>query len=876
MSIELSKFSDNDIIYSLASKLKTSLEKGASDGELSRITKLLIQLLRKRKNTTKASYLLSLIAEQNPYELSLIYRNIIVKLLEIEKAKTRVNLAIILGEYILINRRSSTFEEDLEILISLINDSNSQVRNNAIIYLLKLNSIDSKYLSHPKFIKHLLELHSTTDDTTIKTDLRTLLNTQPILFLDQYNKLIPNTPKNMLKTDLTDYLKFRNIRQDEFFAEYFKYIKTKNTLYIVSRFHSRFHPHLIELKQDSFEKFYTQDKKLSPEMINIFFCPIFSSSHQVRKLMKILIIQKILKGYYSNTGFYYSTEYFVKLLLSEVNAVGKISLEAFSHYPKRFLFRALTKIQSKYHIDLLWNTKNTEVYSFSKIITSIASQSHNSPIINFNHYHVIFNSKDYEKLLELSKNRGLILEEYEHNNIFLTTMGKNLLTNYLTDSKQIGKFSTREIYEATRIPEEISILFFRNHTDPRIGLYNKSFTLFYYNSYLNRFIRDKSFQDVIKVLAKMLGKAPEVISEQLNRNRLSLIKEIDEKKEVSIHEYTEKLGVSQEGFVKLLNTRKLVFLKQGDTLLFDTAKIDQEKRRLKQVIIELTQNEDDFELNEKQFKLPETFAYDITRKLLENKKIKGMLYRDHESNKFRFITENGLKTTFEENKYKISLRELFPEKKIYLEIETELINNVIKELIKEEKLTGEYSEESMKFISTNLRDAETYPEIVNGIVRKGEEFISYYETGLRRIFRILKIRERILTPKQIERGRNIIENIVKNHKKWFDEFDAIIHRTIQHYKEDKKISKNSEVITVKKLTDNPQIKELTDLLVRYRAKLNRLAVKYDELLYLRRKYFKDRLNFKLKSKFEKLLQEFKPIESRIKPRDIEKRNNIYK
>jgi hypothetical protein len=351
-----------------------------------------------------------------------------------------------------------------------------------------------------------------------------------------------------------------------------------------------------------------------------------------------------------------------------------------------------------------------------------------------------------------------------------------------------------------------------------------------------------------------------------------LITEIEEKKQISVSEYIEKLGVSEEEFVKLLNTRKLVYLRQGDRLLFDTTKIDQEKRRLKQIIIELAKEEDDFELSENQFKLPETFAYDITRKLLEQRKIRGMLYRDHESKKFRFITEQGLKLRFEENKYKISLRELFPEKKVYLDIETKLINKIIDELIKEKKLTGEYSEESMNFISTNLRDANTYPEILAGIVRKGEEFISFYEIGLRKIYRILKIRERALTPKQIERGRHIIENIVSNHKKWYDEFDAIIHRTIQHYKEDKKISKNSEVITVKKLTNDPQIKELTNLLVRYRAKFNRLAVKFDELIYLRREYFKDQLNFKLKSKFEKLLKEFKPIDINTKSFKNKKHN----
>ncbi|TFF93367.1 MAG: hypothetical protein EU543_03805 [Promethearchaeota archaeon] len=61
--------------------------------------------------------------------------------------------------------------------------------------------------------------------------------------------------------------------------------------------------------------------------------------------MKNLIQQQVLDGYFSLTGYYYSSHYLISKINKELATEGHLKRVNYSHFPRTLFTKALGKIQ---------------------------------------------------------------------------------------------------------------------------------------------------------------------------------------------------------------------------------------------------------------------------------------------------------------------------------------------------------------------------------------------------------------------------------------------------------------------------------------------------------------------------------------------------
>ncbi|MBD3211371.1 MAG: hypothetical protein GF311_02095, partial [Candidatus Lokiarchaeota archaeon] len=666
--IDLTQFSDNNIIYSLAIKLNRYFEKPMTV-DLERLIELLIRAIKNRKNIVKATYLLSIIAEYRASYIKEEHIQFLKRLMEWDHSKIRTNISIILGAYCFFHADELTKMDNVSMVIKLVSDDDPHVVDNAVLYLLKINEENPVYFSHPPILRMLLNTVATIQDKHVRKDLHNIISSQPDLFLDQLSLLTPKSPTVMKKTDLTVYSKFKGMSIEKAFREYFNRIKNENTLYIPCILHSTLHQYLIEFSDKELEAFFDRNHRISLDTIYDYFEPVCTTPPQARKIMRLLVHRCYLRGYYSENDYYYPPAYFAKILFMTFEGEGRVKLDDFSHFPSKFLRHGLEEVLRVYHLELVRNTRNSIVYSFSHLITHLSEESNKRFYLDLSQWFKHFSHKDYQKIESELLERNQIIKQYHTDQQYLTITGKNHLITYLTHSKALGYFSAYDVSEKVGIPVEIVINFFKNHTEPNIGVYSTHFTEFFYNKYITKLIKAYGIKSVIKKLSRKLKKAPEILQEELNRNRLAIIQEIMDSKKISLSKYSDKLGIGQKDLKNLLNNMKLFYVQLGDILLFDQEKINAEKRSIKKSIVELVDQEGMVDIKESSFRLSNIICYEITRELIEDGEIRGILYPNEQFEGYTFLSEEQVEALFEAHKYKISLPELFPEKAIYLEAE---------------------------------------------------------------------------------------------------------------------------------------------------------------------------------------------------------------
>jgi len=161
-------------------------------------------------------------------------------------------------------------------------------------------------------------------------------------------------------------------------------------------------------------------------------------------------------------------------------------------------------------------------------------------------------------------------------------------------------------------------------------------------------------------------------------------------------------------------------------------------------------------------------------------------------------------------------------------------------------LKGRYNTETKTFISEDLTHAAQYDDIVNAARRKGKRIILHFKNILERIKQILVNTEEQITPNQIALMEEIMNKMVKEQKKWCDEFDAFIADKSTEMKRD--------------ILKEPSVKRVRERIFSYRYVINKLSVSYNSILYYQRLYIVRKGDMKRKRRYFALLRKYMLLE----------------
>ncbi|MFW9876738.1 MAG: hypothetical protein ACFFG0_26890, partial [Candidatus Thorarchaeota archaeon] len=399
--LNLKEFQNNLVLESIVDKLNKFLSKNNTQ-KVIKVVEELESLLEQSEHAIPITYILSILAE---HDADLIPERIIQKVepfLDSDNVKLRINSIIIIGFALLANKDSikryfNRFAEHLidqsddtrdnvhfflleivkrnPILVNSIKDiilkslSIEQIKENILslfnllgycknlgfnqLYHLRNISksiISSNYEDKPEIVVNLLkvisqyfpDLKENRLDTLQIDDILDLIDKQFLMKKYNYTKISKSS-----NISLKGYI--NKIRKSELKDErVILYIKTKTNLFFV-----------YELEKSKLLNFFEKDLKISSDKIQDTFSQIIQDDSELKIFIQTLLNLKIIKGYYSNLGMFYSYNYIKSILVDDLTQKGIINLKKYNYLPPQFIRNIIKDIRySQKDMLLLGKNKN--------------------------------------------------------------------------------------------------------------------------------------------------------------------------------------------------------------------------------------------------------------------------------------------------------------------------------------------------------------------------------------------------------------------------------------------------------------------------------------------------------------------------------------
>ncbi|TXT63014.1 MAG: hypothetical protein BAJALOKI3v1_450013 [Promethearchaeota archaeon] len=183
--IDLDQFDDDPHLKKIARSLQKYLEDGKNPDALE-FKHTLMEYVEREKHLTKATYLLSIIAEHFPYYLSELDLDELIPLLHSPNQKIIINTIITIGYYTI--RYSYYSPRHIEALTKTLADTTSKdIRETILFFLSHLSKQGEKFSmeSLSDCIDALQDINKISD----RNVLTTIISEQPFLLLDHKRTL---------------------------------------------------------------------------------------------------------------------------------------------------------------------------------------------------------------------------------------------------------------------------------------------------------------------------------------------------------------------------------------------------------------------------------------------------------------------------------------------------------------------------------------------------------------------------------------------------------------------------------------------------------------------------------------------------------------
>ncbi len=881
----LQDFKDN-LILDKVEKLNKHLNKNKVQ-KISKVMNELETLLEDNNYSIPITYIMSILAEN---KIEIIPESLIQKIevfLHSEKKKLKINSIIVIGFAMLAN--SKYFDNYFHEFIKFLQDKSEDTRNNVHFFLQELfkknpnlvNSnldiilksllTESKYENILSLLNFLdfcndLEFDQLYNFRFISESLITSFEDKKtskiyIKLIELLKKFFPlykdidleNHETKDIKKLLNNYFlmkkhNFTSISKELGISikEYVKKIskspikEKKVYFYIITREKATY---VYELEKDKLKTFFERDKKISDEKIYSTFSQVIENDSELKLFIKTLIQLKIINGYYSNIGFFYSYSYLNSQFMEELQLNGSINLGKFNFLPQESINKIIKNISKSMKDVFLRCVDQETIISLKNIQNQINLEAAKESIVDLKSYRQILNDEDFIRIIKNLPRE--YLSNFRKGTQWLTNLGSQKIKNEVQNSKIIGYFDISTISEKLNIGELLLLDVFDQLVDYRSGIWNNKKEIFYYSKYINDKINELSTISDEEKKIKQINK----ISMELNIDKKHILTKIDEnlqsigaeiklKDKININDYIEKTGMEPEGFLKFIDGLGISYFKKVDQLIFHPQKIEEAKNDIKYMLIDKSKSNEYISLGN--YDITSNLVEGLIQDLIADGKLKGIF--NEIDGEILFYTERGIRNLMLENSLLFSFHDLFYGKELN-QAEIEFMKEIFDELVKNKRLKGSFDEETLTFSSDEVIFAKDYNTVLFEFEKMVNNYIQKLETEFKIIKKILTKEQETIFPQEIKIIQDILDKIIEKHVNWRNSLEAFIRKTnnrllrdqgisIKKYKTGLSKEKKEEILS---LEEDPEILVLLDNFNKWIKIFNKMELKYPNIIFYQKR-----------------------------------------
>ena len=902
----LEEFKEYLILEPIVDKLNKFLSKSKTT-KIAKLTNELENLLDQEKLTVPITYIFSVLAE---YDNELISEELIKKIeafLNSDDIKLRTNSIIIIGFSMIAN--SNKAEKYFESFAQFLYDKSKDIRDNAHYFIQELVKGDPSLIESIKDIllesilietnepniiallkfledcenlnfeqlykfrtvsKSLIHLYRKKKSQEIFIKLLSLIkkffSTLKDHNLENYDlKDLSNLLDNqfiMKKHTYTEFSKKSHLRLREYLDRFKKsqlrdkkiifYLKTKENIIYV-----------YELEKDKLIELFEEELRISQKKIRDSFSQIINNDSELKIFIKTLDNLKIIKGYYSDLGYFYSYNHIRSNLLNELFLNGIIDLKKYDFLPLNFIIKIIQIITKSTNQKLLLGKTKNIYYSLKKIQEEIDSNAAKEIIIDLKSYREKLLDEEFIKLIKSLPKE--YLSSFHKGTQWLTNLGTLRIKQEIQNSKILGYFNISKISKKLNIKEILLIDVFENTVDNRSGIWDKKKEVFYYSKYLKERVnvinmisdeREKLKQ--IKTLAIELNIDKDHIATKIDENLHLIAEEIKQKDKIIISEYLEKTGMEINVFLKFIDSLGVTYFKKADLLIFNPLKIEEAKNDIKYMLIDKSKSVDNISLGT--FDIAFSIIKDLISDLLLDGKVKGIFHENE--GEILFYTERGIRNLILENSFLFSFNDLFYGKELKQD-EIDLLKEILYDLVKKRKLKGNFDQETLTFSSDEVLFAKDYNTVLFEFEKKVNNYVKIFESEFQRIKEILTKKRETIYPQEIKTMQVIIDKINKRNFGWRSGLEAFINRANKKLLNDQGYSmkKYKDLFLKEKRDDiklfeeDPEVYELLNRFNNWAKIFNKLGLKYPNAIFYQKRLINNPEDEDSRNKLNELLKE---------------------
>ncbi|MFX1259423.1 MAG: hypothetical protein ACFFAN_16330, partial [Promethearchaeota archaeon] len=807
-------FQDYPHLKNLVEKLNNFIYKGKVD-KVPKLINELESLLENPELVVPITYFLSIIAEKN---IELITERLILKIepfFRSNNVKLKINSITIIGFFILVN--SNYFEKYLFDFIKLLMDKSEDVRDNTHYFLQEFagkipNLLNSNYIN---FFLEALSIENKHENIKSLLNLLDCYNSKNIDFKEYYKlreilkslitihfkdksseiffkltDLIKKFFPSLKKLDF-QYLKIDELIKlldDQFLMK--KYNFTENNQlknYILKIKKSRLKDKEIyfyikekkkricffELEKKKLIKFFDKKRKISKQKILERFSQILKNESDLKKFIKILIKMGYINGYFSELGYFYPNNYLKSEMFNDFQKKGLINIKKkYDFLPSKFVNSIILELKE----DFLLSKTGKIYYSLKKIQEHINTAAAKNSSIDLKAYKKRLKEEHFVKLIKNLPRE--YLSNLHKGTVWLTNIGKIRIETEIENSKILGYLDISKISEKLNVNKILLMNIITLDVDPRSGIWDKNNEIFYYSKYVKERI------DEINLISEDEEKIKEIekITKELNIDKNHILTKIDEnykligeeiksQDQIKISEYIEKTGMNYKIFIDFINSLEISYFRKGDLLILNPQKIEEVKNSIKLNLIENSKYVNYISLGN--FDITTTLIKNLIEDLQNDEKLKGIFFK--EEDEIKFYTERGIRKLMLENKFLISFDDLFYGKNLSQK-EIYILTEILKDLIKEKKLKGNFDEETLTFSSKELLFEFSYNSAVDDFETMVNKYIKKFDMEFQKIKKILIKRKETVYPREIKVIQDSIDRINNKYVYWRNNLERFIIR----------------------------------------------------------------------------------------------------